>query len=330
MKAIVFDGRLRLTNDRQKPFPVPGDALIRVTMAGICNTDMEITRGYLGFQGTIGHEFTGIVETTGGRSRKLIGKRVVGEINCGCRNCDLCRAGLEKHCPDRTTIGILGREGAFAEYMTLPVGNLHEIPCGLTDEEAVFTEPLAAAFEILEQVPFKAGDRVLVLGDGKLGILCALTLRLTGAQVTLAGKHPSKLSIARDQGVPVMLTKDLSPVNKYDTVVEATGSADAFETAMKLSKPRGTIVLKSTVAHGTPINLAPLVIDEITVVGSRCGPFRPALKALANGLIDVKPLISAIFLPEEAKKAFAAAKKRDTLKVLIDFRKKQAPRAGLL
>ncbi|MBP7527831.1 MAG: alcohol dehydrogenase catalytic domain-containing protein [Syntrophorhabdaceae bacterium] len=320
MKAIVFDGGLTFTHDRQKPMPVSGEALIRVTMAGICNTDMEIIKGYLGFRGIIGHEFTGIVEAVGGRSRRLIGKRVVGEINCGCRRCDLCLAGLEKHCPRRTTLGILGREGALAEFMTLPVRNLHEIPDGLTDDEAVFAEPLAAAFEILEQIRIRPTDKVLVLGDGKLGILCALALGLTGAKLTLAGKHPSKLGIARDQGVPVVLTKDLPSNSKYDIVVEATGSASGFEIAMEFTRPRGTIVLKSTVAHGAPINLAPLVIDEITVVGSRCGPFKPALKALAEGRIDVKPLISGVFPPEEAKKAFASAKKRDTLKVLVDFR----------
>ncbi|MDD2302979.1 MAG: alcohol dehydrogenase catalytic domain-containing protein [Eubacteriales bacterium] len=322
MKAIVFDGSLRITGIRGKPVPAHGDALIRVSMAGICNTDMEITKGNLGYNGTIGHEFTGIVEAIGGRSKKMVGKRVVGEINCGCGHCDICLKGLEKHCPDRTTIGILGREGAFAEYMTLPVKNLHEIPDGLTDEEAVFTEPLAAAFEILEQIRVGTRDTILVVGDGKLGILCALALRLTGAHVTLAGKHPSKLSIARDQGVPAVMTKDLYPGSKYDIVVEATGSADTFQTAMKLTKPRGVIVLKSTVAHGSPINLAPIVIDELNVIGSRCGPFKPALKALADGLIDVKPLISAIFSPREAKKAFAAARNRNTLKVLIDFRRK--------
>jgi len=320
LKAIVFDGRrLRLADDLQKPAAVHGEALIRVTMAGICNTDMEIMKGYLGFQGIIGHEFTGIVEAIDGRSKKLLGKRVVGEINCGCRHCGLCLEGLEKHCPDRTTLGILGRDGAFAQYTTLPVGNLHEIPDNLTDEEAVFTEPLAAAFEILEQIRIKSTDKVLVLGDGKLGILCALTLRLTGADLTLAGKHPWKLSVAREQGVPVVLAKDLLPAgNKYDVVVEATGSADAFETAMKLTRPRGTIVLKSTVAHGAPVNLAPLVIDEMTVVGSRCGPFKPALNALAKGLINVKPLISAVFPFEEAKKAFTRAKMRNVLKVLLD------------
>ena len=321
MQAIVFDGRLRLTGDRPKPVPARGEVLIRIAMAGICNTDMEITKGYLGFRGIIGHEFTGVIEGQGGRAGRLVGKRVVGEINCGCRRCDLCLGGLEKHCPHRTTIGILGRDGAFAEYMTLPAGNLHEIPEGLSDEEAVFTEPLAAAFEILEQVRIGPSDRVLVLGDGKLGLLSALVLKLTGARLTLAVKHPSKLGIARDQGVPVTLAKDLPAGGTYDVVVEATGSAQAFETAMMLTRPRGIIVLKSTVAHGTPINLAPLVIDEITVIGSRCGPFKPALKALARGLVDVRPLISAVFPPGEAKKAFAAARNRNNLKVLLDFRK---------
>ncbi len=321
MQAIVFDGRLRLTGDRPKPVPARGEVLIRIAMAGICNTDMEITKGYLGFRGIIGHEFTGVIEGQGGRAGRLVGKRVVGEINCGCRRCDLCLGGLEKHCPHRTTIGILGRDGAFAEYMTLPAGNLHEIPEGLSDEEAVFTEPLAAAFEILEQVRIGPSDRVLVLGDGKLGLLSALVLKLTGARLTLAGKHPAKLGIARDQGVPVTLAKDLPAGGTYDVVVEATGSAQAFETAMMLTRPRGIIVLKSTVAHGTPINLAPLVIDEITVIGSRCGPFKPALKALARGLVDVRPLISAVFPPGEAKKAFAAARNRNNLKVLLDFRK---------
>ncbi len=321
MRAIIFNGRLKLSDDCPKPVPASGEALVRVTMAGICNTDMEIAKGYLGFRGIIGHEFTGVVEAVNGRAKKWIGKRVVGEINCGCGSCDLCLGGLEKHCPGRTTLGILGRNGSFAQYVTLPVKNLHEIPDGLTDEEAVFTEPLAAAFEILEQVVIRPADEVLILGDGKLGILCALTLKLTGAHLTLAGKHPVKLRVAGDQGVPVVRAKDLSPTNKYDIVVEATGSAGAFETAMRLVRPRGAIVLKSTVAHGAPINLAPLVIDEITVVGSRCGPFKPALKALADGLIRVMPLVCAVFQPEEVKKAFAFAKKRNALKVLIDFKK---------
>jgi len=319
VRAIIFNGRLKLSDDRPKPVPARGEALVRVTMAGICNTDMEIAKGYLGFRGIIGHEFTGFIEAVNGRSKRLVGKRVVGEINCGCGSCDLCLGGLEKHCPGRTTLGILGRDGAFAQYTVLPVRNLHEVPDSLTDEEAVFTEPLAAAFEILEQVRIRPADEVLVLGDGKLGILCALTLKLTGAHLTLAGKHPVKLSVAGDQGVPVVRAKDLSPTKKYDIVVEATGSAGAIEKAMRLVRPRGTIVLKSTVAHGDPINLAPLVIDEITVVGSRCGPFKPALRALSDGLIDVNPLISAIFPFEDAKKAFSFAKKNDVLKVLLEL-----------
>lgn len=317
MKAVIFDGSLKLVNDWPKPEPGPGEALIKVRMSGICNTDLEILKGYLGFAGVIGHEFTGIVEAVNGKQKGLVGKRVVGEINCGCGACDLCRKGLERHCPERTTLGILGRDGALAEYTALPASNLHMVPDELADEEAVFTEPLAAAFEILEQVHVRPADRVLVMGDGKLGILCALTLRLTGAGVSLAGKHPEKMKIAVAQGVQGLSPRELDQAKKYDIVVEATGRAEVFESAMKLVRPRGTIVLKSTVAQGVPVNLAPLVIDEINVVGSRCGLFAPALKALDNGLINVKPLISAVFSFAEAKKAFAAAKQRNSLKVLI-------------
>lgn len=319
MKAIVFDGRLKVV-DIPKPVPASGEVLIRVSVAGICNTDIEIMKGYLGFQGIIGHEFTGIVENAAGDCPGMSGKRVVGEINCGCGICGLCRKGLEKHCPRRTTLGILGRQGALAEYTTLPIANLHEIPGSLSDEQAVFTEPLAAAFEILEQVKIERDHRVLVLGDGKLGILCALALNLTGAEILLAGKHPGKLDIAARQGIPALLIEDLPPGDgAFDMVVEATGKSQGLDIAMKLTRPRGKIILKSTVADNVPFDLAPVVVNEITIVGSRCGPFKPALEALANGSVDVKPLISAVFPARNAKDAFRAAGSAENLKVLIDF-----------
>ncbi len=319
MKAILFDGQLRVV-DVPKPVPAPGEALIRVTMAGICNTDLEIMKGYLGFQGIIGHEFTGVVEATAGDAANMTGKRVVGEINCGCGVCDLCLSGLGKHCPRRTTLGISGRQGAFAEYTTLPAENLHEIPDSLSDEQAVFTEPLAAAFEILEQVAVGRGQRVLVLGDGKLGILCALTLNLTGADVSLAGRHPGKLAIAAGQGISARLVNDMPEESIFDVVVEATGSTQGLESAITYTRPRGTIILKSTVADSRPVDLAPIVINEITVIGSRCGPFEPAIRALVDGSIDVRPLITARYPAADAMKAFSAARDRYSLKVLIDFR----------
>ena len=319
MQAIIFDGELKIV-DVPIPVPAPDEALIRVSVGGICNTDIEIMKGYLGFRGIIGHEFTGIVEETAGSVPDMAGKRVVGEINCGCGVCDMCRSGLEKHCPARTTLGIGGRQGAFAQYTTLPAANLHEIPDSLSDEQAVFTEPLAAAFEILEQVIVREDQRILVLGDGKLGILCALTLKLTGAHISLAGRRPDKLGIAALQGVSTLLVNDMPEGSAFDIVVEATGSTQGLEIAMKYTRPRGTIVLKSTVADTIPANLAPIVINEITVVGSRCGPFGPALGALADGSIDVKPLVTGVFPASDAIEAFRAARMKDSLKVLIDFR----------
>ena len=320
MKALIFDGSLKLMNDYPVPEPSPDEALIRVALAGICNTDLEIMNGYLKFSGIIGHEFVGVVEMARGKGKRWIGKRVVGDINCSCNSCEFCLGGLAKHCPSRETLGILGRGGSFAEYVTLPVRNLHEVPKGLADEEAVFAEPLAAAFEILERISVNPSCEVLVLGDGKLGILCALVLGLKGAKVTLAGKYPRKMAIVAGQGIQSLATNSIGGGKRFDIVVEATGNAAGFEDAVRFVKARGTIVLKSTVAKEVTINLAPLVIDEITVVGSRCGPFEPALKALADGLIDVTPLVSGVFPLTEAKQAFAAAKRRNTLKVLFDLR----------
>lgn len=319
MKAVVFDGELKLV-DVPMPSPERNEALIRVNMAGVCNTDLEIMRGYLGFKGIIGHEFTGIVEDAPQPHKDCVGKRVVGEINCGCGRCGFCRAGLEKHCFWRTTIGISGRPGSFAEYLALPVANLHEIPDTMPDEEAVFTEPLAAAFEILEQFRVKSEDRVLVLGDGKLGILCALVLRLTGANITIAGKHTGKLSIASAQGVCAVKARDLPREKLFDVTVEATGSADGAEMAMNMTRPRGTIILKSTTADAASCDLTPAVIRELTLIGSRCGPFEPALDSIARRSVDVRPLITGIFPFKEALQAFEAAQKEGALKILITFR----------
>jgi len=319
MKAIVFDGKLKYMKSYPTPIPEAGEALIRVTLAGICNTDLEIMKGYLGFQGVIGHEFVGIVKNVNNGNHSLVGKRVVGEINCGCGLCDYCLKGLQKHCPERKTIGILGKDGAFAEYTTLPIGNLLEVPDNVTDEEAVFAEPLAAAFEIAEQCHIKPTDRILILGDGKLGILASLALNLTQTDVTLAGRHEKKLQVAGEQHVKTVQLKDLNIRKDYDVVVEATGSADGFDIALQLVKPRGIIVLKTTVAYGKEMNLAPVVIDEIQIIGSRCGPFEPALRAMAKKLIDVKPLISAVYGADKALAAFKKAGEAESLKILLDF-----------
>jgi alcohol dehydrogenase len=320
MKAIIFDGKLKYKKNCPTPVPEEGEALVRVILAGICNTDLEIMKGYLGFQGIIGHEFVGIVENVNSKNRCLVRKRVVGEINYGCGVCAYCMKDLQKHCPDRKTIGILGKDGAFAEYITLPVDNLFEVPDNISDEEAVFAEPLAAAFEILEQLHIKPTKRILVLGDGKLGILIALVLNLTQANVILAGKHDNKLQIAEEQHVKTIGINDLAINKQYDVVVEATGSEDGLELALQLVRPRGTIVLKTTAAYGKEMNLAPVVIDEIRIIGSRCGPFEPALQTMTKKLINVKPLISAIYKPDRALEAFRKAGSKEALKVLLDFK----------
>lgn len=319
MKAIEFDKEIIFHQDYRRPVPGEGEALIKVSMAGICNTDLEITKGYMGFKGILGHEFCGTVEQVNGNDAGFLGKRVVGEINCACNNCSYCKSGMSTHCTNRSVLGIAGKDGCFASYITLPLQNLHTIPSSLSDEEATFAEPLAAAMQISRQVHIKSTDSIIVLGDGKLGLLIALTLKLTPAKVLLAGRHNSKLDIARAQGVDSVLIKDLQIEKNYDIVVDATGSAAGFEQALSLVKPRGTLVLKSTVADSKPLNLAALVIDEINLVGSRCGPFAPAIRALEKKLIHVKPLVSHIFKPEDALKALEASRTKGILKVLFDF-----------
>ena len=321
MKAVVFDNGLKLDNNYAKPIPQKGEALIRVSMAGICNTDYEITKGYMGYVGVLGHEFVGVVEDVNSEDKSLIGKRVVAEISYGCHkpDCEWCNQGLVRHCPDRHTIGIWRNDGCFAEYITLPTEILFEVPENVSNEQVVFVEPLAAACEILEQLHIQPIQKVIVQGDGKLGLTTALALNAFNYDVTLVGKHQNKLDIAQAQGVKTMLLDDLEVKPEWDIVIEATGSISGFENAMALTKPRGVLVLKSTVAGSKEINLAPVVINEITVLGSRCGQFKPALRLLENGKIDFKPLISGIYNVDDAIKAFEKNKEKDTLKVLLKF-----------
>ena len=321
MKAIVFDENLKLDKNYEKPVPQKGEALIKVSLAGICNTDFEITKGYMGYKGILGHEFVGVVEEINDEDKSLLGKRVVAEISYGCHkpDCEWCNQGLVRHCPDRHTIGIWKKDGCFAEYITLPLEVLFEVPENVSNEQVVFVEPIAAACEILEQLHIQPIQKVLVQGDGKLGLTTALTLNAFNYDVTLVGKHQNKLDIAKAQGVKTILLDDLDVKPEWEVVVEATGSISGFETAMALTKPRGTLVLKSTVAGSKEFNLAPIVINEITVLGSRCGQFKPALRLLENNRIDFKSFISGIYSVDDAIEAFEKNKNKDTLKVLIKF-----------
>ncbi len=315
MKALVFDGKLAL-KDLPVPEPARGEALVRVLTAGICNTDVEISRGYMKFRGIIGHEFVGLVERSPDPSQ--IGTRVVGEINAGCGECPSCRAGLQRHCPERTTLGILGRNGAMAEYLTLPGSNLLPVPDNVSEDKAVFTEPLAAALEILEQVQIRPADKVLVIGDGKLGLLVSMALRLTASDLLLVGKHREKLGFyANLNGATALLSDLAATTDKFDVVVECSGSPAGWEFALSRVKPRGVLVLKSTYHGSLDFNPAPLVIDEITVVGSRCGQFAPALRLMDAGLIDPTPLISAVYPIAEAEEAFRRSLEPDCIKVLL-------------
>ena len=330
MRALVCrDTGLVLDRDYLMPKPVDGEALIRVLQVGICNTDLEIVRGYMGFRGILGHEFVGVVEkiygeTAAEQASHLLGQRVVGEINAACHqtNCLSCSRGMPTHCPNRTTLGIVNRDGAFADYVTLPIKNLHVVPAHVSDEEAVFVEPLAANFEILEQVHVRPTESIAILGDGKMGQLAAQVLTLSGCEVLMVGKHEKKLALAERRGVHTHLLADterfvLENGRRVDLVVECSGSAQGLEMALRLLRPRGTLILKSTVADMSTLHLAPIVIDEIRIQGSRCGPFAPALNALSQKLVDVRPLISASYTLDEGLTAFKYAEQRGVLKVLV-------------
>ena len=293
-----------------------GEALVRVTLAGICNTDLEIVRGYAGFNGTLGHEFVGVVAESPDAAH--IGRRVVGAINVGCGQCSSCRAGEARHCPQRSVLGIRGRAGAFAEYLSLPPQNLLVVPDAVPDRAAVFTEPLAAAGEILAQVAIDATQRIAVIGDGKLGQLITRVLATTGCELLLIGKHADKLALAAAIGIKTVALNELAPdVPRCDVVVEASGAAAGLSLALELVRPRGTVVLKSTFTGAVALDAARIVVNEISVVGSRCGRFEPALQLLASGAVEVTPLIAAEFDLRAGVAAMEHARRPGTLKVLL-------------
>ena len=316
MKGLQYDGKLQLRYDLPLPRRPHGEALIKVLMAGICQTDIEITKGYMAFHGIPGHEFVGVVEAAD--SGSLIGKRVVGEINCACRACDNCTAGMYNHCTKRSVLGIAGRDGAFAEYLTLPERNLHLLPDAMGNEEAVFVEPLAACYRILEQMPVAKDSSVLVLGDGRMGLLCSQVLKTARAHVTLMGKHEEKLSILRGLGINTTMTGEaLREV--FDIVVDCTGSPEGLSTALSYTRPQGILFIKSTVAAQRSIDFNDVVINEIQIRGSRCGPFAPAIQALQKKEVVVAPLISKIFPLDQAIEAFQAAAQKENIKILLQM-----------
>ncbi len=309
------NGRVQV---RRTPRPrrSPGFALIRLLCGGVCNTDLELQRGYYGYSGVPGHEFVGEVVDCDAPSLK--GARVVGEINLACGRCEWCLRGLGRHCPKRTVLGIVKHPGAFREFLTLPEANLHVLPPPLHTDAAVFAEPVAAACEILDQVKIPKGEPVAVLGDGKLGLLIAQVLHASGAQVRQFGKHREKLRIAEAAGVSTEIVKSKPPIATFQFVVEATGSAAGLEQAVRMVRPRGVIVMKSTVHGLVSIDTAPVVVNEVTLVGSRCGRFGPALKLLSSGKVRVDNMISDRFPLSQAPRAFDRAAAKGVLKVLLD------------
>ena len=360
MLGIVFDKKLILKRDIPIPVIKKGEALIRVMLSGICNTDLEIVKGYMGFRGILGHEFVGIVEKCS--DKKWVGKRVAGEINISCEKCDYCAKGLKNHCPNRNVLGILNKNGAFAEYLSLPVKNLHILTSNIFDEEAVFIEPLAACFEVLEQVKIKKNDNVIVLGDGKLGLLMAQVIKNSGCKLYLIGKHNEKLLIAKKLGIKTINLNESLKMNyslarpqdiktkitwssavipakagtqktnwiphqvrndgnlepkKADVIIVCTGSPEGLDLAINLTKPKGKIVLKSTYASNISLDLSPVVINEISIIGSRCGSFAKAIDALKRKKIKVRPLIYKTFSLKDGLNALEMAKDKKALKVLL-------------
>jgi threonine dehydrogenase-like Zn-dependent dehydrogenase len=317
VRALWLEGQsLRLRDDLPVPSPATGEALVRVRVAGVCNTDLELVRGYYPYAGVPGHEFVGVVEEAAG-AREWTSRRVVGEINASCGECPTCRAGRGTHCERRTVLGIAGRDGVFATHVRLPVRNLHAVPEDMPDEVAVFTEPTAAALELQQQVRVGPGDRVVVVGAGKLGNLVSQTLAATGCQLLVVGRSLRPLALLAQRGIPTAAADGMEP-RQADLVVECTGNPEGLELARRAVRPRGTIVLKSTYHGNASIDMAPFVVDEITLVGSRCGPFAPALAMLARGDVDPRPLVEARYPLGDAVAAFAHAARPGALKVLVD------------
>jgi threonine dehydrogenase-like Zn-dependent dehydrogenase len=316
MLALYFDGKPAI-KEVPRPEPGPGEVLIRVLLAGICGTDLQVLRGYHGFQGVMGHEFVG--EVAAPEDSPWLGQRVAGEITVGCGGCDLCRRGLAGHCRQRQVLGLKDRDGAFAHYLTLPVANLHTVDPEIPDIFAVFTEPLAAALRVMEAAPVSPSARVLVVGDGPLGLQISWVLALSGADVTLAGHHPEHLALARPRGVAAFLSAEL-PAGDYDIVVEASGSPSGLQLALARVRPRGTVVLKSTYVGDYPLDPALLVVPEVSLVGCRCGPFAGALRLLRDGRIDPRPLVHRTFPLARGLEALAWAQRPGVLKVLLDCR----------
>jgi len=317
VRALWLEGRaLRLRGDVPLPAPPAGEALVRVSLAGVCNTDLELVRGYYPYTGVPGHEFVGLVERAAG-APEWVGRRVVGEINAACGACATCLAGRRTHCERRSVLGIVARDGAFATHLILPVENLHAVPEGVPDEVAVFTEPTAAAFELQEQVRVSPSDRVVVIGAGKLGNLVAQTLAATGCRLLAVGRSKRPLALLAARGISTATAEGIEP-RRADLAVECTGSPEGLELARRAVRPRGTIVLKSTYHGKAAIDMAPFVVDEITLVGSRCGPFAPALASLASGEVDPLPLVEARYPLAEAVAAFDHAARPGALKILVE------------
>jgi threonine dehydrogenase-like Zn-dependent dehydrogenase len=315
MLSVHLENGVVSTRDLPIPTRPKGGALLRLLVGGVCNTDLELQRGYYAFSGVPGHEF--VAEVVEAETPSLVGRRVVGEINLACGACEWCRQGLGRHCPHRTVLGIVNCPGAFSEYFTLPERNLHALPDSVPNDRAVFTEPLAAACEILDQVTIPHGEAVAVLGDGKLGLLVALALNAHGHRVHLIGRHAEKLRIAEAAGVETEIAPAELPKARYGWVVEATGNPEGVREAVALTRPRGTVILKSTVHGAVSLDMAPVVVNEITLLGSRCGRFEPALELLSHDLAPVEKMISARFPLAEAPKAFSAAARKGALKVLL-------------
>ena len=318
MKALIYDGTSIRLKDTDIPKRGPDEALVKISKAGICRTDVELAKGYMNFSGILGHEFVGVVEEAENDSLK--GKRVTASINIACKKCPLCLSGRENHCPEREVIGISGRRGAFAEYISLPLSNLIPIPEGVGDEIAVFAEPLAAAMRITEQISVKPTDRVLVLGDGKMGLLTAQHLALTGCDIVVEGRYPEKLKHLEPYSIRTRLQNTMKSEEPFDIVVEATGNPEGISLALKKVKPEGVVILKSTHSSNTSIDKNAIVVNEIKVLGSRCGNMKASLRMLERGRVRVSHLISAIYPLSAGEQAFEYARGRNSLQVLLDMK----------